>query len=111
MDNQTQTQTQTQTRTERWGSEIYVHLEFRVSWGKKNQPAKNHQVTYRSRGARQRSPVFPRQVPAPDTNYLAAIHNFDQRQSRIREVRQSYFNNNPNRHHQMQEYYQGERRG
>jgi hypothetical protein len=43
-------------------------------------------------------------VPAPNTNYLAAIHNFDQRQARLRENRQ----NNPLRHHQMQEYYQGE---
>jgi hypothetical protein len=89
---------------------LYVHLEFRVSWGKKQQPPKNHQITYRSRGPRERTPAFPRQVPAPNTNYLAAIHTFEQRQSMIREIRQSYVNhsNNPNRHHQMQEYYQGE---
>lgn len=108
-------QRQPPAKGERWGPEIYVHLEFRVSWGKKQQPPKNHQVTYRSRGLRERSPAFPRQVPAPNTNYLAAIHNFDQRQSRIRELRQHQAqnnnntnNNHPLRHHQMQEYYQGE---
>ncbi|KAK4146639.1 uncharacterized protein C8A04DRAFT_34834 [Dichotomopilus funicola] len=102
---QRRTQTMPQPRSERWGPEIYVHLEFRVSWGgKKQEPSKNHQVTYRSRNARERSPAFPRQVPAPNTNYLAAIHSFDQRQSRIREARQSH----PLRHHQMQEYYQRE---
>ncbi|KAK3301533.1 uncharacterized protein B0H64DRAFT_315698 [Chaetomium fimeti] len=100
-------QTQPQPKSERWAPEIYVHLEFRVSWGGKKQqqqPSKNHQITFRSRGPRERSPAFPRQVPAPNTNYLAAIHNFDQRQARVRETRQ----NNPHRHHQMQEYYQGE---
>ncbi|KAH6844839.1 hypothetical protein B0I37DRAFT_343473 [Chaetomium sp. MPI-CAGE-AT-0009] len=100
-------QTQPQPRSERWAPEIYVHLEFRVSWGGKKQqqqPSKNHQITYRSRGPRERSPAFPRQVPAPNTNYLAAIHDFDQRQARVRESRQ----NNPYRNHQMQEYYQGE---
>ena len=100
-------QTQPQPRSERWAPEIYVHLEFRVSWGGKKQqqqPQKNHQITFRSRGPRERSPAFPRQVPSPNTNYLAAIHNFDQRQARVREHRQ----NNPHRHHQLQEYYQGE---
>ncbi|KAG7284169.1 hypothetical protein NEMBOFW57_010531 [Staphylotrichum longicolle] len=107
MDNQAQGQP----RTERWGPELYVHLEFRVSWGgKKQTPPKNHQITYRSRGPRERTPAFPRQVPAPNTNYLAAIHTFEQRQSMIRELRHNYVhhNNNPNRHHQMQEYYQGD---
>ncbi|KAK4156828.1 hypothetical protein C8A00DRAFT_30265 [Chaetomidium leptoderma] len=105
MDNQTQTQR----KSERWGPEIYVHMEFRVSWGKKQQPPKNHQFTYRSRGPRERSPAFPRQIPAPNTNYLAAIRNFDQRQSRFRELRRDHaHSNNPNRHHQMQEYYQDE---
>ncbi len=106
MDNQTPTKR----RSERWGPELYVHLEFRVSWGKK-QPPKNHQVTYRSRGPRERTPPFPRQVAAPNTNYLAAIHTFDQRQSQIRELRRQYVQStttNPHRHHQMQEYYQGE---
>ncbi|KAK3906253.1 hypothetical protein C8A05DRAFT_29888 [Staphylotrichum tortipilum] len=107
MDNETPTKR----RSDRWGPELYVHLEFRVSWGKK-QPPNNHQVTFRSRGPRERTPDFPRQVAAPNTNYLAAIHTFEQRQSRIRELRQQYVNQsnntNPHRHHQMQEYYQGE---
>lgn len=96
------------TRNKQWGPEIFLHLEFRVSWGgKKQPPAKNHQITYRSRGLRERAPVFPRQVPAPNTNYLAAIHTFDSRQSRVREWRENCATS-PNRHHQMQEYYQGE---
>ncbi|GAB1317236.1 hypothetical protein MFIFM68171_07446 [Madurella fahalii] len=91
---------------ERWGPEIYVHLEFRVGWTRKPQPAKDHQITYRSRGFRERSPPFPRQVPAPNTNYLAAIHSFGQRQARIREFQQAYAYNQQHRpHHQMQEYY------
>lgn len=95
-------------QNERWGPEIYVHLEFRVGWTKKQQPPKTHQVTYRSRGPRERAPLFPRQVPAPNTNYLAAIHNFDQRQARIREYRQAYASHQLHRpHHQMQEYYHG----
>ncbi|KAK4187840.1 hypothetical protein QBC35DRAFT_218693 [Podospora australis] len=103
MGNQAQQQ---QTTTEWRGPEIYLHLEFRVAWSKKQQPAKNHQVTYRSRNARERTPAFPRQVPATNTNYLAAIHDFDQRQARTREFRQSHLS----RHHQLQEYYQEEER-
>ncbi|KAL2024754.1 hypothetical protein VTK56DRAFT_5575 [Thermocarpiscus australiensis] len=97
----------TASERERWGPDIYVHLEFRFAWFRKQQP-KNHQLTYRSRGARQRASAFPRQVPAPNTNYLAAIHDFEQRQTRIREFRHSYARNHPNWHHQMQEYYQVE---
>ncbi|KAK4244738.1 hypothetical protein C7999DRAFT_34929 [Corynascus novoguineensis] len=101
-----QTLPQPSSRDDRRGPEIYVHLEFRVSWGgKKQQPPKSHQVTFRSRNSRDRSPAFPRQVPAPNTNYLAAIHTFDQRQSRLRGMLRG---NNPNSHHQLQEYYQGE---
>ncbi len=102
--------TQRQPRAERRGPEIYVHLEFRVSWGGKKQqtqPPKNHQITFRSRGPRERTPAFPRQVPAPNTNYLAAIHTFEHRQSALREARRSHAhaNHHPHRHHQMQEYY------
>lgn len=92
------------------GPEIYFHLEFRVSWPRK-ESAKSHQFTYRSRGPRERASAFPRQVPAPNTNYLAAIRDFDQRQSRIRELRQAYLDNHPYRHHQMQEYYQSGQHG
>ncbi|KAK4194972.1 hypothetical protein QBC40DRAFT_25706 [Triangularia verruculosa] len=91
------------------GPEIYLHLEFRVAWSKKAAPPKNHQVTYRSRASRERAPVFPRQVHPPNTNYLAAIRDFDQRQA----VRRSMLaDGQPNRpHHQMQEYYQEDTRG
>ncbi|KAK4099878.1 hypothetical protein N658DRAFT_406398, partial [Parathielavia hyrcaniae] len=92
-------------RSERWGPEIYVNLEFRLSWGRKEELPKHHQATYRSRGPRERSPAFPRQVPAPNTNYLAAIHTFDQRQARLREMRRG---NVDTGYHQMQEYYQGD---
>lgn len=96
----------TRPQNERRGPEIYVHLEFRVGWTRKPQPAKDHQITYRSRGLHERAPPFPRQVPAPNTNYLAAIHDFGQRQARIREMQQGHAYNQPHRpHHQMQEYY------
>ncbi|KAL1836088.1 hypothetical protein VTJ49DRAFT_5601 [Mycothermus thermophilus] len=99
--------TQPSPKSERWGPEIYLHLEFRMSWGKKQQSPKNHQLTYRSRGMRDRATPFPRQVPAANTNYLAAIHNFEeQRQSRIRDFHQTRAANDPLRHHQLQEYYQ-----
>ncbi|KAK4136165.1 hypothetical protein BT67DRAFT_232637 [Trichocladium antarcticum] len=97
----------TPARNERRGPEVFLHLEFSVSWGGKKQPAKNHQITYRSRGVRERATAFPRQVPAPNTNYLAAIHNFDSRQTRVREWREDCASS-PNRHHQLQEYYQGQ---
>ncbi|KAK4228197.1 hypothetical protein QBC38DRAFT_362527 [Podospora fimiseda] len=99
------------TQTEWRGPEIYLHLEFRVAWSKKQQqqPSKPHQVTYRSRPSRERAPAFPRQVPAPNTNYLAAIHDFDRRQSHVRELRHSYLNSHPQRgHSQLQEYYHTE---
>ncbi|KAL2179479.1 uncharacterized protein P884DRAFT_195195 [Thermothelomyces heterothallicus CBS 202.75] len=105
MESPARAQTLPPPRSDRRGPEIYLHLEFRLSWGgKKQQSHKGRQFTFRSRGSKERSPAFPRQVPAPNTNYLADIHDFEQRQSRLREMRQ---NANPNRHHQMQEYYQG----
>ncbi|KAK3313933.1 hypothetical protein B0H66DRAFT_607170 [Apodospora peruviana] len=91
---------------ERRGPQVYLHVEFGLSWNSK-QPPKNHEVTYRSRGMRERSPAFPRQVAAPNTNYLAAIHDFEQRQTNHRPAAPP-----PARHthigpyHQMQEYYQ-----
>ncbi|KAM7197169.1 hypothetical protein V8F20_006718 [Naviculisporaceae sp. PSN 640] len=95
-----------QSSSQRWGPQMYVHLEFGLSWNSK--PPKNHEVTYKTRGYRDRSPGFPRQVPAPNTNYLAAIHDFEQRQTR-RANRASV----PQRTHhhvgpenQIQEYYQ-----
>ncbi|CAP49286.1 uncharacterized protein PODANS_5_6120 [Podospora anserina S mat+] len=97
-----------QERSEWRGPEIYLHLEFRVAWSRKPQPVKNHQVTYRSRASRERAPAFPRQVHAPNTNYLAAIRDFDQRQA----VRRSLLAEGQQRaHHQLQEYYQEDTRG
>lgn len=61
---------------DRHGPQIYLHVEFGVSWNRR--PPRSHEVTYRSRNLRERSPHFPRQVPAPNTNYLAAIRDFDQ---------------------------------
>ncbi|KAK3384801.1 hypothetical protein B0H63DRAFT_393450 [Podospora didyma] len=98
---------------ERRGPQIYVHVEFGVSWSRKNVP-KNHEMTYKSRNLRERP--FPRQVPAPNTNYLAAIRAFEERQKRAQQGRHLHPNthnhahhnhhNHPNGHHQMQEYYQ-----
>lgn len=109
---------------ERRGPHIYVHLEVGISWTSKKQP-KNHEVTYRSRGTRAvrekeqcPAPKLPRQMSAPDPTYLAAIHDFEQRQSRTRESRKvprplppinptaSVPDTRLGPHHQMQEYYQ-----
>ncbi|KAL2268102.1 hypothetical protein VTJ83DRAFT_2948 [Remersonia thermophila] len=108
MEGQRRTCTQPSPKSERWGPEIYLHVEFRMSWGKKQQrPPQNHQLTYRSRGLRDRDAPFPRQVPAPNTNYLAAIRNFEeQRRSRVQGAPPARAANDPLRHHQMQEYYQ-----
>ncbi len=93
---------------DRRGPQVYLHVEFGVSWSRK--PPKNHEVTYRSRGLRERTPNFPRQVPPPNTNYLAAIHTFEERQTRTRQSRHIP-QPNPNLiNHQMQEYYQAPRR-
>jgi len=98
----------------RGGPQIYVHVEFGVSWSKK--PPKNHEMTYKSRNLRERTPNFPRQVAAPGTNYLAAIHNFEERRStttrqphRVRTDPEGplHVRRNVGGHHehQMQEYY------
>lgn len=95
------------------GPQIYVHVEFGVSWTKK--PPKNHELTYRSRNLQERTPNFPRQVPAPNTNYLAAIHSFERRQTQIRQGHRVRTNpeghfarrhDDPRTYHQLQEYYQ-----
>lgn len=57
-------------RRPRLRAQVYVHLEFGVSWNT-DEPLRNHAVTYRSRALRERHPPFPRQVPAPNTNYLS----------------------------------------
>ncbi|KAI5460242.1 hypothetical protein BGZ63DRAFT_386803 [Mariannaea sp. PMI_226] len=49
---------------------IYVHFEFGVSWTPR-QPPKSRQITYMSRSMRDRANQFPRQLPAPNTNFLA----------------------------------------
>ncbi|KAK3348110.1 hypothetical protein B0H65DRAFT_166136 [Neurospora tetraspora] len=109
---------------ERRGPHIYVHLEVGISWSSKKQP-KNHEVTYGSRGSKAvrekeqcPGPKLPRQMSSPDPTYLAAIHDFEQRQSRTRESRKAarpLSQINPaasipdtrlGPHHQMQEYYQ-----
>ena len=119
------------TYRERRGPHIYVHLEVGISWTSKKQP-KSHEVTYGSRGSkavREKAvhekeqcpgPKLPRQMSAPDPTYLAAIHDFEQRQSRTRENRKaarpapspapqfdvSIPDGRLNPYHQMQEYYQ-----
>ena len=52
--------------------QVYVKVEFGVSWSQRQAP-NNHGITYRSRNLRERLPNFPRQVPAPTTNYLAGL--------------------------------------
>ncbi|WDK18735.1 hypothetical protein CGRA01v4_10021 [Colletotrichum graminicola] len=50
--------------------QIFVHFEFGVSFSPRHAP-NQHSVTYTSRGFRDRAQQFPRQVPPPNTNYLA----------------------------------------
>ena len=112
---------------ERRGPHLYVHLEVGISWTSKKQP-KSHEVAYGSKGSKTAvrekdqcpGPKLPRQMSAPDPTYLAAIHDFEQRQSRARENRKaarpapspapqlniSMPDARLNPHHQMQEYYQ-----
>lgn len=95
-----------QSSSQRRGPQVYVHLEFGLSWNCK--PPKNHEVTYKTRGLRERSPGFPRQVAAPNTNYLAAIHDFEQRQARHtnRASVPARTNHHAGPENQLQEYYQ-----
>ncbi|KAK3690010.1 hypothetical protein B0T22DRAFT_184743 [Podospora appendiculata] len=90
--------------TERWGPQVYLHVEFGVSFSSRHAP-KNHEIdiSYRSSRGSRRSSQFPRQVPAANTNYLAAIHDFEQRQSRRRETRHANHQHQHHRHH----HYQG----
>lgn len=98
---------------DRSGPQIYLHVEFAMSWNRR--PPRSHEVTYRSRNLRERSPHFPRQVPAPNTNYLAAIRDFDQsRHGRLPRpvpapapAAPAPARLHPDlQNHQMQEYYQ-----
>ncbi|KAK8022481.1 hypothetical protein PG993_013248 [Apiospora rasikravindrae] len=68
--------------------QIFVHLEFGVSWSQRHTP-RTHAVTYTSRNlrdARDRG-AFPRQLPPTNTNYLATLHQ-QQWQREIGEHRQ-----------------------
>ncbi|CAK7208772.1 hypothetical protein SCUCBS95973_000217 [Sporothrix curviconia] len=56
--------------------QIYVHVEFGVSWTSRHIP-NHHVLSYKSRGLRDRLANdrlanFPREVPAPTTNYLSS---------------------------------------
>ncbi|CAK7201883.1 hypothetical protein SEUCBS139899_004598 [Sporothrix eucalyptigena] len=51
--------------------QVYVHVEFGVSWTSRHIP-NNHVLSYKSRGLRDRLANFPREVPAPTTNYLSS---------------------------------------
>ncbi|KAI0127949.1 hypothetical protein BJ170DRAFT_683771 [Xylariales sp. AK1849] len=79
--------------------QIFVHLEFGVSWSQRHTPH-THAVTYTSRnlrGSRDRG-AFPRQIPPANTNYLAAP---DYRQDRLQEQRQQ-----AGRHHHYHQQQQ-----
>lgn len=81
--------------------QIYVHVEFGVSWTHGRVP-NHHERTYRSKGLKERGAYFPRQVPPPNTNYLEpttvphslddnelqAVYRRQQEQSRSRQQRQ-----------------------
>ncbi|KAJ0116733.1 hypothetical protein J7T55_009883 [Diaporthe amygdali] len=61
--------------------QVFVKVEFGVSWSPQHAP-RSRGFQYRSRALRERAPYFPRHVPAPTTNYLAAssIQQFQQAQ-------------------------------
>ncbi|KAL1858029.1 hypothetical protein Daus18300_010141 [Diaporthe australafricana] len=61
--------------------QVFVKVEFGVSWSNQHAP-RSRGFQYRSRALRERAPYFPRHVPAPTTNYLAAtsIQQFQQAQ-------------------------------
>lgn len=65
--------------------QIYLHLEFGLSWSERHQPH-THAVTYTSRSLRdsRAQGAFPRQLPPPNTNFLA----LDNRPYRSREQRE-----------------------
>lgn len=51
--------------------QVFVKVEFGVSWTGQHPP-RQRGFQYKSRALRERNPDFPRHVPAPTTNYLAA---------------------------------------
>lgn len=61
--------------------QVFVKVEFGVSWSPQHAP-RSRGFQYRSRALRERAAYFPRHVPAPTTNYLAAtsIQQFQQAQ-------------------------------
>ncbi|POS70260.1 hypothetical protein DHEL01_v211348 [Diaporthe helianthi] len=61
--------------------QVFVKVEFGVSWSPQHAP-RPRGFQYRSRAIRERAAHFPRHVPAPTTNYLAAssIQQFQQAQ-------------------------------
>ncbi|KAK8057291.1 hypothetical protein PG996_011228 [Apiospora saccharicola] len=90
--------------------QIFVHLEFGVSWSQRHTP-RTHAVTYTSRNlrdARDRD-AFPRQLPPTNTNYLANLHHQQQWQREIGEhrhqARQHYQQQQSQPHHQQAQNY------
>ncbi|KAI2602698.1 hypothetical protein GGR54DRAFT_633838 [Hypoxylon sp. NC1633] len=73
--------------------QIFVQLAFGVSWSPRHAP-QTHTVTYMSRNLKSAREAgnFPRQVPPPNTNFLAVP---EQRQHRSRE--------HSGRHHQQRQ--------
>ncbi|KAL1899120.1 hypothetical protein Sste5346_003042 [Sporothrix stenoceras] len=62
---------QSQSQSTHHRPQVYVHVEFGVSWTSRHVP-NNHVLSYKSRGLRDRLANFPREVPAPSTNYLSS---------------------------------------
>lgn len=62
--------------------QVFVKVEFGVSWSAHHAPRK-HGIEWKSRALRDRAANFPRRVPAPTTNYLAAasVQQFHQNQN------------------------------
>ncbi|KAI1207753.1 uncharacterized protein F4807DRAFT_462197 [Annulohypoxylon truncatum] len=84
--------------------QIFVQLAFGVSWSQRHTP-QTHTVTYMSRNLKNArdSGNFPRQVPPPTTNYLAAPES---RQNRSREHSGRY--NQERQQHRHHHHHHGQ---
>lgn len=76
--------------------QIFVQLAFGVSWSQRHTP-QTHTLTYMSRNLKNArdSGNFPRQVPAPNTNFLDVPEHQQQQQHRQHRSRE-----HAGRHHQ-----------
>lgn len=78
--------------------QVFIKVEFGVSWSPQHAP-RTHRYEYKSRALRERAHNFPRHVPAPTTNYLAAA---PLQQFQGAQVPQAYHQAHPEQVHPQQ---------